>query len=278
MVATANQARQAVGLWECEASALGLCENQRKRKFVVKSTRQRQALRALELEPAEEAEILGTTFGIQESEIVNTKRTQVFAQTLQRLCTLPVSPQQREKLYRTVLLPQFSWGNWWTVGTDKQYIKLTSRVKRALRILTDGARALWLSLGGHWLDVQFTTQLHYVAAFFRAEIYWGGLGYQCVQGQWGHAVCKFLSAWGFVQTGFCSWEHPSGDQLQMDTEAGLGRRLHAVRERWRRHQHMAFVQHDRHEAIEIRQLQHDGYSEQRVKKAMVLFNDLRWQE
>ena len=87
VVATANQARQAVGLWECEASALGLCENQRKRKFVGKSTRQRQALRALELEPAEEAEILGTTFGIQESEIVNTKRTQVFAQTLQRLCT-----------------------------------------------------------------------------------------------------------------------------------------------------------------------------------------------
>ena len=80
VVATANQARQAVGLWECEASALGLCENQRKRKFVAKSTRQPQALRALGLEPAEEAEILGTTFGIQESEIVNTKRTQVFAQ------------------------------------------------------------------------------------------------------------------------------------------------------------------------------------------------------
>ena len=152
--------------------------------------------------------------------------------------------------------------------------KVTTQVRRALGVIQDGARPLWSLLAGHWMDVAFTTQMHYVSAFFSATRYWRDRQVRLVQGQWGDAVCMFLESWQFVRTNLTTWTHPSGDVLVFDSENGLRRGLHVLRERWRRHQFDLFLKLDRHEAREIAAADQAGYDADRVKRAVHLYKDV----
>ena len=60
----------------------------------------------------------------------------------------------------------------------------------------------------------------------------------------------------------------------LDSEAGLRRGLHVLRERWRRHQFELFLKLDRHEAREIAAADHVGYDADRVKRAALLYKDV----
>ena len=202
----------------------------------------------------------------------------MFKKALHRLGTLSVSGRRKEQMYKTILLPQLSWGNWWTTGAVSEMFKVTSAVRRALGVIVDGARSLWLLLAGHWMDVAFTTQLHYVAAFFSAELHWRNLGVSLAQGQWGDAVSNFLHEWRFGQANHCMWAHPDGQQLNFSTADGIQKGLHDLRERWREWHFQRFLMHERHEAREIQASGPQQYSAERLKKASRLYEQATQEE
>ena len=221
------------------------------------------------------AEVLGTEFGSQETQVATTTRVDELRRMLTRLGHLSVPVQLREVLYRTVLVPQMLWGQWWNRCNDKALAKVTSAVRRALGTVQLGARALWLLLGGHWMDVAFCLQLNNLAAFSRTEVMRQRQGRPLVQGRWLRSVCTFLESWELHPRGPGLWHGPHGEVIDLatGTRDAVQRSLHVMRELWRKAQWHKFLEHQRHEAVNLRggNIQYD---EHRFKLARTLFRQV----
>ena len=269
---TAAQTARAITLWQQAATALGLRENERKRRIVVRSAARQEQLRRLGLETHSSAEVLGTEFGTEENQVATTARVDQLRRMLTRLGHLSVSGHMREVLYRTILVPQMLWGQWWNCCNAKAMAKVTSAVRRALGTVQMGARALWLLLSGHWMDVAFCVQLNNLAAFSRTEAPRHRRGSPLVQGRWFRSVCMFLEEWGLRPQGPGQWHGPQGEVVSLATgnRDAVQRSLHVLREMWRKAQWHQFLEHHRHEAVLLRQ-GNIPYEEKRFKLARTLF-------
>ena len=129
-----------------------------------------------------------------------------FQALLRRPRCLPVSSSVKHSLYRTTIIPQLLWGFWWnprSADAVKDFHKLTTLVKRALDVVQQGSRDLWLPLDGRGFALRMTS----AAAFFKADVFWRGHGRRLITGRWGLAVTSFLQDYEFDRTGAHIWQH-----------------------------------------------------------------------
>ncbi|CAE7247812.1 unnamed protein product, partial [Symbiodinium sp. CCMP2592] len=251
-------------------------ENQNKLKVVTRSARQRQLLRAKGIQPSAEATVLGTPFREDGLLEVAGPRLDKFQALLRRLGCLPVVSCVKHRLYRTVIIPQLLWSFWWSPCSaadlqDQQ--KLTTNVKRALDVVQQGSRDLWLLLAGHWMDVGFALRLASASAFFAADAFWREQGRRLVIGRWGQSVGSFLQELQFTRTGAHAWQHAVAGAF--DLSAGdlpaRNKARHLMREAWRRQRYASFLRGQRHELDDLIP-DDEGYSETVLKAAIKLYN------
>ncbi|CAE7539387.1 unnamed protein product [Symbiodinium sp. CCMP2456] len=180
------------------------------------------------------------------------------------------------RLDRTMILPQLLWSFWWSPHSSNEvqdFHKLTTLVKRALDIVQQGSRDLWLLLAGHWMDVGFALRMASASAFFKADAFWRGHGRRLVTGRWGLAVASFLQHFDFIRTGAHTWQHAVvGDfDLSGGDMANRSKALHLLREAGRRQRHASFLQGRRRELADL--VPDDaGYDENVLKAAIKLYN------
>ncbi|CAE7247805.1 unnamed protein product [Symbiodinium sp. CCMP2592] len=151
--------------------------------------------------------------------------------------------------------------------------KLTTNVKRALDVVQQGSRDLWLLLAGHWMDVGFALRLASASAFFAADAFWREQGRRLVIGRWGQSVGSFLQELQFTRTGAHAWQHAVAGAF--DLSAGdlpaRNKARHLMREAWRRQRYASFLRGQRHELDDLIP-DDEGYSETVLKAAIKLYN------
>ncbi|OLP76838.1 Peridinin-chlorophyll a-binding protein, chloroplastic [Symbiodinium microadriaticum] len=230
---SADDTERVITFWASAAKALGLQENQGKLKVVTRSDRQRRLLQAKGIQPSTEANVLGTPF--------------------REDGTLEVAGSRLDKFQ------------------DQQ--KLTTNVKRALDVVQQGSRELWLLLAGHWMDVGFALRLASASAFFAADAFWRGQGRQLVTGRWGRAVGSLLQELQFTRTGAHAWQHAGAGAFDLSTgdAAARAKARHLMREAWRRQCYASFLRGQRHELADLVP-DDEGYSETVLKAAIKLYN------
>ena len=273
---SADDTERVITFWASAAKALGLQENQGKLKVVTRSDRQRRLLQAKGIQPSTEANVLGTPFREDGALEVAGSRLDKFQALLRRLGCLPVVSSVKHSLYRSVIIPQLLWGFWWSPCSaadlqDQQ--KLTTNVKRALDVVQQGSRELWLLLAGHWMDVGFALRLASASAFFAADAFWRGQGRQLVTGRWGRAVGSLLQELQFTRTGAHAWQHAGAGAFDLSTgdAAARAKARHLMREAWRRQCYASFLRGQRHELADLVP-DDEGYSETVLKAAIKLYN------
>ena len=277
VVDDAITAAKVIQAWGDMAAELGLCENSAKLKVITRCPRQQRALTAMGILPSTEAVILGTTFAVEDKGIedgLEDPRLLTFNTQVSRLRCLPAPQAVKDKLYRTCILPAFTWGSWWRSWDERHAAMTTTKIKAGLNVVHTGSRPLWMLLAGHWTDVLFASKLNSLRCFWHAEAYWASVGVSLPDGRWGRAVMAFLNSIGFVQSRDGAWQHGrlGGFDLTTPTRPLRLRALHLVREAWRDMRYRDFLGDARHEAKDIAQEQPPlPFEENRVKLACKVY-------
>ncbi|CAE7372773.1 Pol, partial [Symbiodinium microadriaticum] len=277
VVDDATTAAKIIHAWSVMAAELGLSENSAKLTVITRCPQQQRALTAMGILPSTEAVILGTTFAVADQDIeadVEDPRLLALHTQVSRLRCLPASQAVKDRLYRTCILPAFTWGLWWRCWDERHAAKTTTKIKSGLNVIHTGSRPLWLLLAGHWMDVLFASRLTSLRGFWHAEEYWAAAGVPLQDGRWGRAVKAFLNNMGFTQSRDGAWRHVrlGGFDLTSPTRPLRLRALHLVREAWRDMRYRDFLGDARHEAKDIAQEQPAlPYEEKRVKLASKVY-------